>query len=137
MPTGQFTEVKQNERFTPFVPASACVVRLPITAHQHGFRADFGMKTTPVWVETGAAQPCASPCHRERTEGPMSLTVKPNNPNGYPADPQDPELHPLVVLTLALSLGAAVGHLVGWQEGVAVFGAVISLCNRNRPGAAE
>lgn len=66
----------------------------------------------------------------------MSLTVKPDNPQP-PAEPPRSEIHPLVVLSLALSLAVGTGFLAGWAAAVTVLLAVLALFGRGRPGPTE
>jgi thiosulfate reductase cytochrome b subunit len=66
----------------------------------------------------------------------MSLTSKPDSPHPHPADPK-PDLHPLVVLSLAVSLAVATGLLAGWPAGVSVLVAVLGLFARSRTGSDE
>ncbi|WP_157227971.1 hypothetical protein [Nocardia asiatica] len=67
----------------------------------------------------------------------MSLSVEPDNTQSYPVDPKGPEIHPLVVLSLALTLALAAGLLVGWPAGVSVFVTVLGLFVRTRSGPTE
>jgi len=116
---------------------SGCVVRLPITERWCLFGPDPWKERDPVSREDGAAHAPAVPQFAMRgSTGLMSLTVKPDSPNPNPADPRDPELHPLVILSLAVSLATSAGYLAGWPAGVSVLLAVISLFVRGGRGPA-
>ncbi len=67
----------------------------------------------------------------------MSLSVKPDNAQSCPVDPKGLEIHPLLVLSLAVSLSLAAGLVVGWPAGVSLFVTVLGLFVRTRPGPTE
>jgi hypothetical protein len=66
----------------------------------------------------------------------MSLTSRPDITQP-PADPKGPDIHPLVVLALAVSLAVGAGVVAGWPAGVSVLLAVVGLFARHRNGSAE
>lgn len=60
----------------------------------------------------------------------MSLTPITDNKVPHPQEPKGSDLHPLTVLSLAVSLGTGTGLLAGWQAAVSVFLAVLTLFPR-------
>ncbi|SUA47428.1 Uncharacterised protein [Nocardia africana] len=51
----------------------------------------------------------------------MSLTPTSDHPRLEPSDPRPPEIHPLLALSLAVSLATGTGLLTGWSEAVTVL----------------
>ncbi len=56
-----------------------------------------------------------------------------NDPFPPAPDPREP-VHPLVALSLAVSLASAAGLLAGWDAAVTVLGCVLSFFGTNPPG---
>jgi hypothetical protein len=62
----------------------------------------------------------------------MSITSKSDRNSPAPWGPEPGEVHPLVVLSLGLSLAAIAGMTGGWGEAVIVFTAVLELSRQVR-----
>lgn len=62
----------------------------------------------------------------------MSLTPTSDHPRLEPPEPRPPEIHPLLALSLAVSLATATGLLTGWSEAVTVLISVLGLLSNLR-----
>ncbi len=57
-----------------------------------------------------------------------------NSSHRPPDEPDDPRIHPLLALSLAVGLAAVTGLVAGWPAAVTVLLAVLSLFARTRGG---
>ncbi len=57
----------------------------------------------------------------------MTIVPKSDTPEPSPPEPKGPVVHPLLALSLAVSLATTAGLLMGWPSALTVFLAVLSV----------
>lgn len=65
----------------------------------------------------------------------MSVTRIDNSPDPHLSSPEDPPVHPLVVVAFAVSVATAVGLLAGWTAAADVLLAILALFSHPHRGS--